>query len=814
MKQFKIIAVRPLKNCLKHFRKTLSSETTYFLYNGYKDAEYETIERDDSNLLPNDFFRTQNGNNQLSVSVSSIVGKNGDGKSSVIELIIRILNNFSYAAGFQKNHKDLKPISRLYAKLFYSIDDVIYSITVKSNTIYWESDKFCLKWDLSKPNITDYKDLKEIEDFLFYTQISNYSIYAYNSEEFKRENFNSNECWINGVFHKNDGYQTPIVLNPWRDRGCIDVNKERNLMKDRLISLFLSSPNFRDINQKQYAKSLKITPSKKSKLETKTLYEYFENEYSNYKADNSAIRYVQKLIDELQNNQQIIPSAYYENLKDIVEKLECFEEQINQKNANLFQRCLKLKRDFFNKNKGQDRSTDFKVYLSKMKEYSKLLAQKMDSDEDFYSELEDVYERLVDLLEKLNSNQTYGKSGISLLTISEIQRVFLISLYKSEWEKHLEEYIYIHSSVGENQEIYSSIIDYFVYKSISIIEKYPSFRQYNLTDSAIEFINIGEISHNVKKAHVSGLNEIWNDMKEKKTHITLKLRQVLSFIKVNPFGEKEEIFIKGAVIEFSKYYEAIEKYMLINYDLVELLPPPIFNTDIIIEQRETKEDSLLSDLSSGERQLLNVISSIIYHLQNISSVERKSLDIISYKHICLILEEIELYFHPEFQRTFIKLLLDSIYKSQIKSIESIHICFLTHSPFILSDIPNDNILYLKKGKPEYKKDNKTLGANIHDLLANEFFMENGFMGEFSKQRIKSIIKNIRPDNDFFDEYVPKWNSETIEQIIISVGEPLIRQSLIDMYREKYKPKEITDIERQIERLQKELKDKKEAHDIN
>lgn len=812
MKQFKIIAVRPLKNCLKHFRKTLSSETTYFLYNGYKDAEYETIERDDSNLLPNDFFRTQNGNNQLSVSVSSIVGKNGDGKSSVIELIIRILNNFSYAAGFQKNHKDLKPISRLYAKLFYSIDDVIYSITVKSNTIYWESDKFCLKWDLSKPNITDYKDLKEIEDFLFYTQISNYSIYAYNSEEFKRENFNSNECWINGVFHKNDGYQTPIVLNPWRDRGCIDINKERNLMKDRLISLFLSSSNFRDINQKQYAKSLKISPSKKSKLETKTLYEYFENEYSNYTIDNGAIKQAQKLIEELESNQQLM-SLMYEKIKDIVNVLEFLEEQINQ-NAKLFLKCLKLKRDFFNNNKGQDKNTDFKVYLSKMKEYSNLLGKRMDLDQDTRSEIEDVYNRLVELLRKLNSNPAFGKLNISLLTISEIHRVFLISLYRSEWKKHLDRYIFIHSSVKDNNEIYSSIIDYFAYKSISVIEKYPSFRQYNLTDSAIDFINIGEISHNVKKAHISGLNEIWNDMKEKKTHITLKLRQVLNFIKVNPFAEKKEIFIEGAVIEFSKYYEAIEKYMLINYDLVELLPPPIFNTDIIIEQRESKEDSLLSDLSSGERQLLNVISSIIYHLQNISSVERESSDIISYKHICLILEEIELYFHPEFQRTFIKLLLDSIYKSQIKNIESIHICFLTHSPFILSDIPNGNILYLKKGKPEDKKDNKTLGANIHDLLANEFFMENGFMGEFSKQRIKSIIKNIRPDNDLFDGYVPEWNSETIEQIILSVGEPLIRQSLMDMYREKYKPKEITDIERQIERLQKQLKDKKEAHDIN
>ncbi len=812
MKQFKIVAVRPLKNCLKHFRKTLKSDNTYFLYNGYKDSEYETIITDKEELLPNDFFRTKYENEQLSVSISAIVGKNGDGKSSVIELIIRILNNFSYAVGFQKNHKDLKPISRLYAKLFYSIDDVIYSITVKNNKIYWEGDRFCLKWDLTNPNTTDYKDVKEIEDFLFYTQISNYSIYAYNSEEFKRENNNSNNCWINGVFHKNDGYQTPIVLNPWRNKGCIDVNKERNLMKDRLISLFLSNQNFRSINQKQYAKSLKISLDKKTKLETKTIYEYFEEEYNNYKSDNSAIRYAQKLIDELQSGQLSIPSSYYEKIRDIVEILEFLGDQVDQ-NSSLFFRCLKLKKEFFNKNKGQDKNTDFKMYLSKMKEFSNLLDKRMSSYEELYLELKDISVRLIESLKRLDGNSKFGKLSISLLTISEIQRVFLISLYKSEWKKHLDEYLYIHPSIKGSSEIYSSIVDYFVYKSISIIEKYPSFRQYNLTDSTSDFIAIGEISSKVKSARISGLNEIWKDMEERKTHITLKLRQVLSFIKVNPFAESRKIFAEGDIIEFSEYYEAIKKYMP-NYDLMELLPPPIFNTDIIVEQIETKEDCLLSDLSSGERQLLNVVSSIIYHLQNISSVEQENPDIISYKHVCLILEEIELYFHPEYQRIFIKLLLDNIYQSQIKNIDSIHICFLTHSPFILSDIPNGNILYLKKGNPESGMDNKTLGANIHDLLVNEFFMENGFMGEFSKQRIKSLISYMRPNNNSFDEYMPKWESKMIEQIILSLGEPLIRQSLMDMYRERYEPKEITDIEKEIERLQKQLKDKKETNDIN
>lgn len=56
----------------------------------------------------------------------------------------------------------------------------------------------------------------------------NYSFYALNAKEIG--------IWINPLFHKNDGYQTPIVLNPMRTNDCIDVNKERKLLSRRLQS--------------------------------------------------------------------------------------------------------------------------------------------------------------------------------------------------------------------------------------------------------------------------------------------------------------------------------------------------------------------------------------------------------------------------------------------------------------------------------------------------------------------------------------------------------------------------------------------------
>lgn len=64
-----------------------------------------------------------------------------------------------------------------------------------------------------------------------------------------------------------------------------------------------------------------------------------------------------------------------------------------------------------------------------------------------------------------------------------------------------------------------------------------------------------------------------------------------------------------------------------------------------------------------------------------------------FRHVTIIFDEIELYFHPEMQRTFIANLIDGISQLSLKNIRSIQIMLVTHSPFILSDIPKINVLF-------------------------------------------------------------------------------------------------------------------------
>ena len=96
-----------------------------------------------------------------------------------------------------------------------------------------------------------------------------------------------------------------------------------------------------------------------------------------------------------------------------------------------------------------------------------------------------------------------------------------------------------------------------------------------------------------------------------------------------------------------------------------------------------------------------------------------------------------------------------------------NIIIATHSPFILSDMPRENILYLYKGKKQDREQFiKPLAANISDILYQSFFLRNGFIGEWARTKINEILKKkvtwwqlSREEIDFIDnigdEYLKK-----------------------------------------------------------
>jgi predicted ATP-binding protein involved in virulence len=199
--------------------------------------------------------------------------------------------------------------------------------------------------------------------------------------------------------------------------------------------------------------------------------------------------------------------------------------------------------------------------------------------------------------------------------------------------------------------------------------------------------------------------------------------------------------------------------------------------------------------SGGENTILFYIEKIALLLFDL--IDKK-------KSTILLFDEVELYLHPNWQKKIISIIIE-IFK--IESLNNpIQLIITSHSPFILSDLPRENIIFLKNGKNDKGINHKqTFGANIHTLLSDSFFMEDGLMGEFAKNKIDEAIRLLNKDK--LDEKDLKY----CEQIISIIGEPIVKNQLEKMlhykkvdYLAKDTREEIEFLKHRIDLLSKRL----------
>jgi len=184
-----------------------------------------------------------------------------------------------------------------------------------------------------------------------------------------------------------------------------------------------------------------------------------------------------------------------------------------------------------------------------------------------------------------------------------------------------------------------------------------------------------------------------------------------------------------------------------------------------------ENDKSYKSLSSGEKTIFAFMINLMYHINNLKDTK--------YKTINIFLDEVELGLHPDWQKRFLKYILKTIRVFNI----NVNLVFATHSPFILSDIPKENIVFLEDGvnKTENIKVD-TFGANIHTLLSHGFFMEDGLMGEFARDEIEKVI-SILNKTILTEEEIKEY-----QKFISIVGEPLIKnqlQKMLDVHKLNY-----------------------------
>ena len=611
---FKLLAIRPLKGCSARFLKNLEEDRIYKFYNDYsffenEDKKVTKIQCEDS--VPKTLYEKSG----LDIQISALVGKNGSGKSSLLELL------YASCSAIAINQKIIGnknvDVEGLKVAIFYNIGNNYYDIEIT------KSEVKC--YNINDETKTTKKNDEILKDF-FYTIAVNYSLYGLNEKVLG--------IWIAALFHKNDGYQTPLVINPYRREGNIDVNSELHLAQTRLITNIL-----------------------------------------------------------LTNNKKVLSGKEIDSV--------CFE-------------------------------LDSKKYKDK-KEKENIIVESSKAT------FEEIYEKLY-------------------------EENYILEEGKEKENPHFEDLMnYILCKIKKISEVYKE------YKGI------PPFKGNEISTIFLE------------------------KLADDKSHITLKLRQVLNIIRFNLLGgdndskwEKKEDGVLHFKLKIDDLMKRIREVNAPNLKKDELIPIGCYRFVVNVKNDTNNNNSVsnINVLSSGEQHLVHTMQSVLYHILNVNSVHNSTSKNTKYKYINIVFDEIELYFHPEYQRRFVFELLerlDSLKKGgNIDNIKGVNILFCTHSPFILSDIPKQNVLFLG-----HKKDFKTFGANITTLLANSFFMEN-LIGEFAKNKINEVITWITQDK------------EDILKTIRLIDEPILKNKLIEMYYEKFTDKEREKSEEKIKALAEQL----------
>ncbi|QDW20675.1 AAA family ATPase [Flavobacterium sp. KBS0721] len=718
MDGFKLIAIRPLVGCDKKFLKNLQVGCIYQFYNEYQFYDINKFEINDLNSIelinekaistdvyniiynsqiPHDLYSIESVSKNI-INVSAIVGKNGSGKSTIVELFnlfifclsnrLDLINVDIFKRDHSLNDEDQKRLKEelnsfdlFNCEMYYLIENVIYCIVKKGKSFY---QMFFEANDNSFDNIFSLNEKKTVEisldfpkknkiDFLrntfFYSISANYSLYGLNTNE--------TGIWLKSIFHKNDGYQAPIVIDPMRTKGKIDINSLTYLSKSRLLSNIFRKlePNQKIENSLRNLVNNKIVQNIDIKLDLNKFRVIDNNSINNYDQN-----FIIKIDDK---NIYLRYTFKYNNRFDTIIKTfnPDFKGKENEGILDKLTREYILKKTF--------------TVLKKYPEY------------EIFSK--NVFKEVLK-----DENVKYEKHVFEKLALEDFS----------------------HSTFKLRQAINFYVYDF-----------------YKLNDQTNK-------SYVISTSKDDGISDIINNMIEE-----IKSEKIIELQRDG-----------GAEIDLESSFELVHN----KYNLVYYIPPSFFEVDI-----QFQEKGSFNSLSSGEKQMIFSISSIIYHLTNLKSID--SEERISYKYFNIILDEIELYFHPEFQRKYIYELLRSI-KSMNFHLYGINIMFLTHSPFILSDIPNQNILRLIDGfQDQYDENGKTFGANIHELLANDFYLAEGFMGEFAKEKILDLILYLKFDEEDSNSIKSKlsWSEASAKGIIDIVGEPIIKERLESLFEKKF-----------------------------
>lgn len=363
-------------------------------------------------------------------------------------------------------------------------------------------------------------------------------------------------------------------------------------------------------------------------------------------------------------------------------------------------------------------------YPNKVVISTKVFSNRFNSsmEEKFYKENANIFKEFKSFIKKRLSDLKPDKR-------------FLYSIRFGFFFEFVEHYI------RDSNRYYRRDFDHEVYDKFSIklnefLKKQFDNRTEELSENVLHFIYDIQYSKNNEQLFPDSLNEDF----EEKIKFLLKLRDLLSEIPI-------EYYIEG--LRSNSYENFV-------FDYHSNKSSKLVNDFIKFFDRETFYDINWIGISSGHKAYLNLFATLFDELRYSKQ-----------QNLFLCIDEGDLYLHPKWQTEFFNKLikiLPRIYSGKIQ------LLLTSHSPFLLSDLPNQNITILDSingSKNGTELSIKTFGGNLYDLYSEPFFLENKKTSDFAYNHIKNIIQNIESENKEFTK-------NEITKLVDIIGDEIIR----------------------------------------
>lgn len=739
------------------------------------------------------------------INITAIIGKNGSGKTFLLDNISEVL--------FDHNTKHIV-IFKIAKKLF-----IIHSDTIKEPII----NNFNIERSYCKLSEEDKEAQNVIKNYLGTVNLIHYSNVFNNANSKANENpyqvvsdistsslvnknnycrksatqlekFFINDTLLMVRFLLDKKYYIDNLIKPsihYINLEIINNYVNDKIEKNNRHSMFLSTSLFNNVNSYfKENKKAEIFEEDRDKLFIKLLkIKEIENE-----EELKGVKYfkISTIINVMYDFYTEIDTLHIEDEDFRNELYNIFilkKEKINEININNFDKIVKC-------------------LLVKIKgELFKLKDQQHKKIETKLSEIKLEQDRIVKILDKIST--TYINKNLDSIAIEEILLLVLKDFHSNS---NIQK-------VGFNEEackntIHEAVENYMVENNVA------SNINFDIVKNIIDYDF--KIDYKVIKQEEDSINKIINDK-------DLELKNYIKFIDCLKRFDNIDKNINGDL--------GLISVKLTNNNLKFL--DKFINAYYAASKRDyynfswsNKIDEKKRELSSGEEAMFKMYARLYNKIKEVYSVKQLDFDE-RRKSLVILMDEPEVYLHPEWQRELINNLIG--YFKEIYNSYRVQIILTSNTPFLISDLPRENIILLNKveidNSDKYKIEvnnqllEKTFGQNINTLLRKSFFI-NSTIGEFSKNKINELILALKPikDSKSNNFIYPTSNQilestklksiEEVDKMINLIGEPIIREKLIKMLavcisnnsKEEYRrmlKKKIDDCQRKLEDIDKE-----------